>query len=42
MRETVEFCARLRLDAKDPMIKNDNGKKLFAEHVLEIMELTKK
>ena len=40
VRETVEFCARLRLDAKDPMIKDDEGKRRFAAHVLEIMELT--
>ena len=40
VRETVEFCARLRLDAKDPMIQNDDGKRKFAAHVLKIMELT--
>jgi len=40
IRETVEFCARLRLDAKDPMIENDAGKVRFAAQVLETMELT--
>ena len=30
----------LRLDANDPMIKDDDGKRRFAAHVLEIMELT--
>jgi ABC-type multidrug transport system ATPase subunit len=40
VRETVEFCARLRLDGNDLMIGNDAGKLKFAAHVLEIMELT--
>lgn len=40
VRETVTFCARLRLDAKDPAIGNDAGKLQFVDHVLETMELT--
>lgn len=40
IRETVEFCAQLRLDAKDPMIGNDEGKKKYAAYVLGLMELT--
>lgn len=40
VRETVEFCARLRLDAKDPEIKDTAGKIRFANHVLKTMELT--
>ena len=35
-----EFCARLRLDAKDPGIKNTEGKIRFVKHVLQTMELT--
>jgi ABC-type multidrug transport system ATPase subunit len=38
--ETVRFCARLRLDAKNPEIGNDAGKMRFVMHVLETMELT--
>ena len=38
--ETVAFCARLRLDAKDPGIKDDTGKMRFVTHVLQTMELT--
>ena len=40
VRETVEFCARLRLDAKDPGIGNKAGKIRFVKHVLKTMELT--
>jgi ABC-type multidrug transport system ATPase subunit len=40
VRETVIFCARLRLDAKNPSIKDDEGKLRFVDHVLETMELT--
>ena len=40
MRETVEFCGRLRLDAKDPGIKDTAGKIRFVSHVLKTMELT--
>jgi len=40
VRETVEFCAMLRLDAKDPGIKDTTGKLRFAAHVLKTMELT--
>ena len=40
VRETVEFCARLRLDEKEPKIGNDEGKLKFAAYVLGIMELT--
>ena len=40
VRETVAFCARLRLDAKDPGIKDDAGKMRFVSHVLQTMELT--
>lgn len=40
VRETVEFCARLRLDAKDPGIKDKAGKIRFVKHVLKTMELT--
>ena len=40
IRETVEFCARLRLDASDPAICNDEGKLRYVDHVLETMELT--
>jgi ABC-type multidrug transport system ATPase subunit len=40
VRETVEFCARLRLDANEPKIGSDAGKLKFAAYVLEIMELT--
>jgi ABC-type multidrug transport system ATPase subunit/ABC-type multidrug transport system permease subunit len=38
--ETVVFCARLRLDVKDPSIGNDEGKLRYVDHVLETMELT--
>lgn len=40
MRETVDFCALLRLDAKDPGIKDTAGKRRFVKHVLQTMELT--
>lgn len=40
MQETVEFCAKLRLDAKDPGIKDTAGKVKFANHVIKMMELT--
>lgn len=40
VRETVEFCARLRLDEKESKIGNDEGKLKFAAYVLAIMELT--
>ena len=40
IRETVVFCARLRLDANDPNIGDDTGKLRFVDNVLEIMELT--
>lgn len=40
VRETVEFCARLRLDAKDPNIRDDAGKLAYAARVLDILELT--
>jgi ABC-type multidrug transport system ATPase subunit len=40
VRETVEFCARLRLDAKDPNIRDDAGKLEYAARVLEILELS--
>jgi ABC-type nitrate/sulfonate/bicarbonate transport system ATPase subunit len=40
VRETVEFCARLRLDSNDPGIKNTEGKLKYACHVLKMMELT--
>ena len=40
VRETVEFCARLRLDAKDPGIKDTAGKLRYVSHVLQTMELT--
>lgn len=40
IRETVEFCARLRLDAKDPNISDDAGKLDYAAQVLEILELS--
>lgn len=39
VRETVTFCARLRLDASDPAIANDVGKLRYVDHVLETMEL---
>lgn len=39
VRETVTFCARLRLDASDPEIGNDAGKLHYVDHVLETMEL---
>ena len=40
IRETVVFCARLRLDANNPSIGNDEGKLRYVDHVLETMELT--
>ena len=40
IRETVIFCARLRLDVNDPAIGSDEGKLRFVDHVLETMELT--
>lgn len=40
VRETVTFCARLRLDASNPALGNDAGKLLYVDHVLETMELT--
>lgn len=40
VRETVTFCARLRLDAKDSAIGSDKGKLRYVDHVLETMELT--
>ena len=40
VRETVVYCARLRLDAKDPAIVDDDGKLRYVDHVLETMELT--
>mmetsp|Transcript_3324 Transcript_3324/g.5465 ORF Transcript_3324/g.5465 Transcript_3324/m.5465 type:complete len:1454 (+) Transcript_3324:67-4428(+) len=40
VRETVEFSGRLRLDANDPAISDDETKLKFVDHVLEIMELT--
>lgn len=39
VRETVTFCARLRLDANDPAIGDDTGKLRYVDHVLETMEL---
>jgi ABC-type multidrug transport system ATPase subunit len=40
VRETVIFCARLRLDVTNPAIGNDDGKLRYVDHVLETMELT--
>ncbi len=40
VRETVEFSGRLRLDANDPAIGDDETKVKFVDHVLQIMELT--
>lgn len=40
VHETVVYCARLRLDAKDPAIGDDEGKLRYVDHVLETMELT--
>jgi len=40
IRETVVFSARLRLDANDPAIGNDETKLRYVDNVLEIMELT--
>lgn len=40
VRETVEFSGRLRLDANDPAIGDDETKMKYVDHVLEIMELT--
>lgn len=39
VRETVTFCARLRLDAENPALGGDKGKLLYVDHVLETMEL---
>ena len=38
--ETVIFCARLRLDAKNPLIGSDEGKLKYVDHVLKTMELS--
>ena len=40
VHETVVYCARLRLDAKDPVIGDDEGKLRYVDHVLATMELT--
>ena len=40
VRETVEFCARLRLDGDDPAVGGLEGKLKYVDHVLETMELT--
>lgn len=40
IRETVEFCARLRLDGSDPAVGGLEGKLKYVDHVLETMELT--
>lgn len=40
IRETIVFCARLRLNASDPAIGSDEGKLQYVEHVLKTMELT--
>lgn len=40
VRETVAFSARLRLDAKNPAIRDDATKMRFVDHVLEMMELS--
>ena len=40
VRETVEFCARLRLDGSDPAVGGLEGKLKYVDHVLETMELT--
>lgn len=40
IRETVAFSARLRLDVKNPAIRDDATKMRFVDHILEIMELT--
>lgn len=40
VRETVLYCARLRLDVKNPAIGDDAGKQRYVDHVLETMELT--
>ena len=40
VHETLAYCARLRLDAKDPAIVDDEGKLRYVDHVLETMELT--
>jgi ABC-type multidrug transport system ATPase subunit len=39
IRETVAFSARLRLDVKNPAIRDDATKMRFVDHILEIMEL---
>ncbi|KAL7552795.1 hypothetical protein ACHAWF_016049 [Thalassiosira exigua] len=40
VRETIEFSARLRLDANDPAIGSDERKMAFVDNVLDTMELT--
>jgi ABC-type multidrug transport system ATPase subunit len=40
VRETVAFCACLRLDASQPEIGDDAGKMRYVTHVLKTMELT--
>lgn len=40
IRETVVFCARLRLDSGSPAIGDDSGKLRYVDQVLETMELT--
>ena len=40
VQETVEFCAKLRLDANDPGIKDTKGKLRYAKYVIKMMELT--
>ena len=40
VRETVAFCARLRLDGTDPAVGGVEGKLRYVDHVLETMELT--
>lgn len=40
VRETVTFCARLRLDGTDPAVGGVEGKLRYVDHVLETMELT--
>lgn len=40
IRETVEFCAFLRLDGSSPSVGGNEGKLKFVDHVLDMMELT--
>lgn len=40
VRETVLYCARLRLDVNNPAIGDDAGKQRYVDHVLATMELT--